>query len=155
MAMEMEMQLYAAAMAGDVNTLNKLIQSDPLILDRFPLSASCSSEAPLHVAAAHGNSDFVAAILARNRELASECDSLGRTLLHAAAIEGHVEVLRELLRVNSEACLVRDKDGRLPLHLAAIGGRVQVAAELARFRPDSGRVRLGGDRGTEGVGGEV
>ncbi|GAB4842599.1 hypothetical protein Ancab_012575 [Ancistrocladus abbreviatus] len=150
MKMEMQRDLHEAAIAGDVHTLNALIQKDPLILDRITY-LTFSDQTPLHIAAVIGHSDFAASILTHSPGLASESDSLGRTPLHAAAIEGRVGVARELLRVNSDACLVRDKEGNIPLHLAVMEGRIEVASELARTRPESAQVGLGFD----GCGGSV
>ncbi|GMH22035.1 hypothetical protein Nepgr_023878 [Nepenthes gracilis] len=138
--MEMERQLYEAAMDGDVETIHRLILMDPLILERVSLSSADGT--PLHIAASRGHSEYVRAICSQNPELAAELDSLGRSPLHLASAEGRVGVVRELLRVNPEACLVRDKDGRIPLHLAVLEGKVEAVSELARACPESARVRL-------------
>lgn len=140
----MEKRLYEAAIEGKVSDFEKLIQEDPLILDRIP--STFSQDTPLHIATLRGHLQFARAVLSYNPRLATESDSLGHLPLHIASAKGHVEIVRELVRVGPSSCLASSKDGKLPLHLAIMKGvRVEVVTELARACPESTRSRL--DRG--------
>ncbi|XP_021277253.1 ankyrin repeat-containing protein At5g02620-like [Herrania umbratica] len=134
----MEKRLSDAAMEGDIQSLQDLLQEDPLILHRSIVS--CVSETPLHVSSMLGHVNFVQELLNLNPELASELDSHGCSALHLAAAKGHLEIVKELVRVDPEMCMVRNQDGKTPLHLAAIKGRVKVVRELVRGRPESAQV---------------
>ncbi|KAK6248751.1 hypothetical protein QUC31_020316 [Theobroma cacao] len=134
----MEKRLSDAAMEGDIQSLQDLLQEDPLILHRSMVS--CVSETPLHVSSMLGHVNFVQELLNLNPELASELDSHGCSALHLAAAKGHLEIVKELVRVDPGMCMVRNQDGKTPLHLAAIKGRVKVLRELVRARPESAQV---------------
>ncbi|PKI52823.1 hypothetical protein CRG98_026771 [Punica granatum] len=139
--------LYEAAILGSVATLETLLGTDPLVLDR--LSLASYPETPLHVAALRGHLEFTKAILKRRANLAAELDAQGCTALHMAAANGHAEVLKVLLGAYPDARLVRDREGRTPLHLAAMRGRVEAIRELFSFfeadSDDALRLTLRGD----------
>lgn len=131
----MEKRLSDAAMAGDLASLRRLLQEDPLILHRS--AVSCISDTPLHIASLLGHLNFVQELLSLNPESASDLDSRGCSALHLAAAKGHLEIVRDLVKANPEMCVLRNQDGWTPLHLAAIKGRVEVVKELIRVKPDS------------------
>ena len=134
----METRLSEAAMKGSVDSLMKILQENPLILDRTIVS--CISETPLHTAAMLGLLHFVKELLTLKPELAAELDFHGAAPLHLAAAKGHAEVERQLLLADPEICTVRNEDGRTPLHVAAFKGRAEVVSELARVKPVATRV---------------
>ena len=114
--------------------------------------------APLHIAAAHGQTGAVRLLLAHGARadaaddwggtplhraqdagvarmlLAAgatrdEPDHEGRTPLHAAIAAGHDEVV-DLLLAGGADVTVEDTDGRTPLHLAASAGRALTVEKL-------------------------
>ncbi|KAK6119703.1 hypothetical protein DH2020_046549 [Rehmannia glutinosa] len=136
----LETKLFEAAAKGNINSLQKLLNDDPLILDR--VSLNCFSEAPLHVAALLGHIDFVKEIISIKPELTSELNLHQSSPLHLASAKGHVDVVRALLSVNPRTCMARDRNGLTPLHLAAIKGRLEVLKVLLEARRDAARVEV-------------
>ncbi|XP_057766674.1 ankyrin repeat-containing protein BDA1-like [Salvia miltiorrhiza] len=134
----MERRLSEAAFRGDLIDLHKIVEEDPLILDR--ITASCVDETPLHAAAVLGHLSFVKELLNRKPELAAESDSRGCSPLHLAAAKGHADVVKELLLVNSDVASLRNLDGRTALHVAAVKGREGVLTELLGLAPGLTRV---------------
>lgn len=143
----MEKRLSEAAVQGNVIELQRIVEEDPLILDK--ITVSCTDETPLHAAAVLGHLSFVNELLNRKPELAAELDSRGCSPLHLAAAKGHADIVKALLLVNTEVGSVRNLDGRTALHVAAIKGREAVLAELVRVSP--GLTRLLTDRGETGL----
>ncbi|XP_059455107.1 ankyrin repeat-containing protein BDA1-like [Corylus avellana] len=135
--------LYQASLNGCVNTLNTLIQRDPLILNKVSLTSF--SETPLHITALLGHLEFSRVLVSKKPKLAEEVDSLRRTPLHLASAECHTETVKALLQANGNVCLAIDQDERIPLHLAAMRGRTEIIKELIIARQESIRVRLNGD----------
>ncbi|GAA0161296.1 homeodomain transcription factor [Lithospermum erythrorhizon] len=131
----MERRLYEAAVKGDVNALQELIQQDELILDRVSLTSF--NETPLHVAVIKGHLNFAKEILKHNPQLSNDLDSRKSSPLHMAALKGDLEMLKLLVRVDPGMCLAGDKDGRNPIHLASMKGRVEVLKWLVRTRPQA------------------
>ncbi|KAL9172321.1 hypothetical protein ABFS82_03G038000 [Erythranthe guttata] len=111
-----ETKLFEAAAKGNINSLQKLLKDDPLILDRVVVN--CFSETPLHVAALLGHTDFVKEIIKAKPEFTIEA----------------------LLSVETRTCLARDKNGLTPVHLAALKGRFEVMKMLLREKPEAARV---------------
>ena len=134
----METRLSEAAMKGSVDSLMKILQEEPLILERTIVS--CISETPLHTAAMLGHLHFVKGLLTLKPELAAQLDFHGAAPLHLAATKGHAEVVRQLLLADPEVCTVRNEDGRTPLHVAEFKGRAEVLNELSRVKPVATRV---------------
>ncbi|CAI9755740.1 unnamed protein product [Fraxinus pennsylvanica] len=79
----LESMLFEAAAAGNVNSLQKLLQEDPLILDRVVVS--CFHETPVHIAALLGHIGFVREILRRKPEFARELNLHLSSPLHLAS----------------------------------------------------------------------
>ncbi|KAL7158337.1 hypothetical protein ABFS83_02G136100 [Erythranthe nasuta] len=142
----MDERLYKAAMEGNTETLIKLIQTDPLILDRTPITPLL--ETPLHVATMLGHESFVVELLNRKPGLAGQLDRQSSSPLHLAAAGGHVAIAKCLVMVDPDMCSALDRDGRNPIHIAAAMGRVDVLREMVRVRPESARERVkwGGGR---------
>ncbi|XP_031128686.1 ankyrin repeat-containing protein ITN1-like [Ipomoea triloba] len=125
----MERMVLEVALKGDVASLKKLLEEDPLILERCMVSVY-SNDTPLHVAAMLGYEDFANEILRRKPELAKELNSNQSSPLHLAAAMGHAGVVRALLLVDRGMLKGRDRDGLTPFHLAAVKGRVEVLKEM-------------------------
>nr|GME02372.1 ankyrin repeat-containing protein BDA1-like [Ipomoea batatas] len=125
----MERMVLEVALKGDVASLKKLLEDDPLVLERCMVSVY-SDDTPLHVAAMLGYEDFANEILRRKPELAKELNSNQSSPLHLAAAMGHAGVVRALLLVDRGMLKGRDRDGLTPFHLAAVKGRVEVLKEM-------------------------
>ncbi|KAL7154990.1 hypothetical protein ABFS83_03G042700 [Erythranthe nasuta] len=134
-----ETKLFEAAAKGNINSLQKLLKDDPLILDRVVVN--CFSETPLHVAALLGHTDFVKEIIKAKPEFTSDqLNPHQSSPLHLASAKGHIDVVEALLSVETRTCLARDKNGLTPVHLAALKGRVEVMKILLREKPEAARV---------------
>ena len=129
--------LHKAALQGDLAALHRLVQEDPLLLNRIE-STSAAAGNPLHTASLRGDVDFAKELLKLRPELAGMRDEGGSYPIHLAAAGGHVGVVREILgRTKSTSSRrVQDKDGRTALHLAAANGQVEVVRELLRVDPE-------------------
>jgi ankyrin repeat protein len=92
--------LYEAAHAGDVDVLKKLLEEEPLLLDRTNITNEVSDN-PLHIACLLGHAGFAKEILQYRPNLARELNGQGLTPLHLAASQGHLAVVLELLQVNT------------------------------------------------------
>ncbi|KAG8375722.1 hypothetical protein BUALT_Bualt10G0130000 [Buddleja alternifolia] len=119
----MEKELCRATIEGNEETLVKLIQEDPPILDRS--MATTFGETSLHVASLLGNQQFTIELVKRKPELARELDSRGSSALHLASakgahwsMKGRILVMKELLGTESDAALaLLHPPGETILHL--------------------------------------
>ncbi|KAL7164450.1 hypothetical protein ACSBR2_040379 [Camellia fascicularis] len=139
----MEQRLHEAAIKGSVTLLHKVLEEDPLVLDR--VTFGCFGGSPLHVAALRGHTDFVTEILLLNPDLVEVLDSSQRSPLHLASAKGHVKIVQALISIDPDMCLTCDKDGRNPLHLAVMKGKVDVLKVLIQANPHAAEVVM--DRG--------
>ncbi|CAF99320.1 unnamed protein product, partial [Tetraodon nigroviridis] len=147
-------RLLAAVEHGEAEKLASLLSkkgSSAAKLDNDGKSA-------LHVAAARGQSDCLAVLLAHSADL-TVSDAAGLAPLHLAARNNHLECCRKLLQVGGSPqtallkasgaatlscfCLTfqskspvdaADVSGRTALHHAASGGNTQVVQLLCEFR---------------------
>ncbi|KAL8064271.1 hypothetical protein ABFX02_01G079600 [Erythranthe guttata] len=132
-------KLFEAAMEGSVSSLQKMLNEDPLILDRF--SINCFSDTPLHVAAMLGHVDFVKEIVRTRPHLVNESNSHRSSPLHLASAGGHLDVVKAILSVGDHrSCLARDRNGLTPVHLAALKGHIEVMKTLLRAKPEAAQV---------------
>ncbi|KAL7160174.1 hypothetical protein ABFS83_01G076600 [Erythranthe nasuta] len=140
-------KLFEAAMEGSVSSLQKMLNEDPLILDRF--SINCFSDTPLHVAAMLGHVDFVKEIVRTRPHLVNESNSHRSSPLHLASAGGHLDVVKAILSVGDHrSCLARDRNGLTPVQLAALKGHIEVMKTLLRAKPEAaqGATEYGGGR---------
>ena len=86
-----EMDIFAAAVYGDVERVSALLEDDPeLVNAQGPYEAT-----PLSGATAHGKKDVVEILLAHGADI-NATDGVGFTAVHGAAFQGHEDVV-ELL----------------------------------------------------------
>ncbi|KAF7148022.1 hypothetical protein RHSIM_Rhsim03G0061100 [Rhododendron simsii] len=119
-------RLHEACLSGSVETLNAMLEKDPLILNRVSSAECFSNDTPLHVAVTCGHLEFTKVLLRRNSKLATEVDSRRCTPLHLASTEGHFEIVRELLRVNPNVCIAHDQDGTVVALNSSANGTLDV-----------------------------
>lgn len=93
-------------------------------------------QSPLHVAARHGSTEVIRALLRNCPDVAEMVDSRGRNAFHASVVSGKSNALRCLLRRVRPAELLNrvDSNGDTPLHLAAKMSRVHSALLLLNDR---------------------
>ncbi|XP_059450797.1 ankyrin repeat-containing protein BDA1-like [Corylus avellana] len=140
----MDPRLVEAALNGNAIELQKLLQEDPLALERG--SVAVYPETVLHIAAMSGQTEFVRELLKLKPDFATRLNKDGFSAIHLASANGFVETVRELLKFRRELALLKSSDGRTSLHCAAVAGRVQVIRELVGFFPDCiGEVTLRGE----------
>ncbi|OVA06146.1 Ankyrin repeat [Macleaya cordata] len=137
-----DVRLYEASVRGNVTSLMKLLDEDPLVLER---AFTRFNETPLHIAAMCDHVDFAREILSRKPDYISELDSQGFSPLHLASARKNLDMVNVLLKSNPNVCTAIDKDGRTPLHLAAMKGRVEIMKMLIQTRPEA--VHMLSDRG--------
>ncbi|XP_059450792.1 ankyrin repeat-containing protein BDA1-like [Corylus avellana] len=140
----MDPRLVEAALNGNAIELQKLLQEDPLVIERG--SVAVYPETALHIAAMGGQTEFVREILKLKPDFSTRLDKDGFSAIHIASANGFVETVRELLKFRRELALLKSSNGRTSLHCAAVAGRVQVIRELVGFFPDCiGEVTLRGE----------
>ncbi|CAL9708592.1 unnamed protein product [Knipowitschia caucasica] len=126
--MDFERGIWSAAMEGDLERVNILIQkgSHPNMKDSAGYTA-------LHYASRSGKLAMCKFLL-DNGACASPQTPGGATPLHRAAFCGHVEVVELLLqhRANPELC---DDDGASPLHKAAEKEHTEICQILIQQCP--------------------
>uniref|UniRef100_A0A8C7YX96 Retinoic acid induced 14 n=1 Tax=Oryzias sinensis TaxID=183150 RepID=A0A8C7YX96_9TELE len=121
-------RLLAAVEHGEVEKVASLLAkkgSNAVKLDNEGKSA-------LHLAAAGGHTDCLAAILAHGADL-SVSDASGFTALHLAAKNNHVECCKKLVQ-NKCAVDATDNTGKTALHYAAANGNIQIVQLLCELR---------------------
>ncbi|XP_052180428.1 ankyrin repeat-containing protein At5g02620-like [Diospyros lotus] len=129
----LEQILHEAALENDTDSLDRLLEKDPMILRR--VKVGCFDHTALHVAAFEGNLKFVEKLLEKNVALAGVLDSRRWSALHLAAARGNCDVVKALVQENPDMCLTLDGDGRNPLHLAAMKGYYRVLDEFFQANP--------------------
>lgn len=154
-----EQQFLAAAAAGEQETLAAIVAANPEVVsakDENGLSpvmlalyrgqqtsaewiaARCSS-LNLHEAAAMGDADRVADLLAAHPEDADSYSSDGWTALHLAAFFDRPEAVTELVERGAHLQLPSRSDfarGNTPLHAAIANGARDAAARLIALGAD-------------------
>jgi ankyrin repeat protein len=117
--------LYEAVIAGDAAKVRKLAPSAD-VNERN----EDNGWTPLSVAAANGDAEIVAALLAQPGVDVGARGDDERTALHIAAERGHDDVVTLLLAHPGADPNAKQAPGRTPLSLAAFAGADKVAARL-------------------------
>ena len=95
----------------------------PSSLESDSLCCKCLINAPLHVAALHGDIELFKHIAVKtNNKSPKNC--LGKTPLHLAAFKGHLQICKWYIKYTEEVN-IRDDNGCTPLHDAAHGGQLE------------------------------
>jgi ankyrin repeat protein len=117
--------LRKAIAAGDCQTVARLIQDNPKLVNHRP---DADAQTPLTDAASGGDKAMVELLLAKGADVNSQGIS-GSTSLHFAALKGYKEVAALLLD-HGAAVDAKDDWGLSPLQRAAERGNHDVAALL-------------------------
>ncbi|KAK4852639.1 hypothetical protein QYF36_025712 [Acer negundo] len=144
--------LHVAVRAGDLKTVNKLIEC----AEEIPSSSSTTYYESLlnwkhcfarsSISARRIKEKFALKILKEQKvRLLNVRGEKGNTPLHCASSLGYFEGVRYLVKINSDLAFERNKEGFYPLHLAWEDGYVRVVQELLRKWPDP--TELIGDNG--------
>jgi ankyrin repeat protein len=120
-----ELDIWAACMAGASERVAKLIADDPALLNSY----SHDGWTPLHLAAFFAQPSVVEALLQRGAEVNARArNGTTNTPLHAGAAGRNLEVIRALVEHGADVN-ARQEGGFTALHSAALSGDV----EMARF----------------------
>ncbi|RVW50792.1 hypothetical protein CK203_076879 [Vitis vinifera] len=105
----MDPLLFKDARDGSIEALLKLLESDPLILERV---ATTTADTPLHVAVVLGHfCKGTPQAQSHCGEICEELNQHGYSPIHLAAASGHVNVVEMLLGISRELCYLRDRGG--------------------------------------------
>ena len=126
---ELDQELLAAAEAGDVPQIRKLLAEGADMNTK-----GSQGETPLHLATEKGHVLAVEALLLVGAEKDAR-DVECWTPLHFAAFRGQESVARLLIRAGADKN-ARDRIGDTPLHWAAFSGHAAVATALAHAGAD-------------------
>lgn len=121
-------KLFKAAGAGDIATVNRLLEAGAGANERVSSGATA-----LIVAAQNGHDRVVRALLAKGADInaatSGEASTSGRTALHFAAQEGRADVVVTLL-FHGAAIDAKTGNGYTPLILAAESGETAIIRTL-------------------------
>ncbi|XP_072957247.1 uncharacterized protein [Typha angustifolia] len=121
-----ELDLHAAARAGDLSTVESICNSNPLAVN----SRDRHSRTPLHLAAWSGQTEVVNFLCQHKADVgAAAMDDTGA--IHFASQKGHLEVVRVLLS-SGVSVKAANRKGLTPLHYAAQGSHLELVRYLIR-----------------------
>lgn len=129
---DLEIQLLDAAKAGDLETVQRIIQGNPHAVNCRDLDGRHST--PLHFAAGYNRVPVVEYLLANGAEVHAS-DKGGLVPLHNACSYGHYEVT-ELLVKHGANVNVADLWKFTPLHEAAAKGKYEIVKLLLKHGAD-------------------
>ncbi|XP_014663274.1 PREDICTED: tankyrase-1-like [Priapulus caudatus] len=136
-----EHQLLEAAKAGDLDTLTKVVGTNPQIVNCRDLEGRHST--PLHFAAGYNRVSVVEFLLLKGADVHAK-DKGGLVPLHNACSYGHYEVT-ELLVKHGAAVNVADLWKFTPLHEAAAKGKFDICRLLLRHGADPAKKNRDGN----------
>ena len=129
-ATDVQDQVVAAAVTGDVNLMSRLVASGCVAAVRGDDGADLTA---LHLAANAGHVDLVRYLLS-DEVKADPCALRGNrfTPLHAAAMSGRTTVCELLLGAGASVDAQTSPQGYAPLHSAAFAGHLDTVKALLR-----------------------
>ena len=131
-----QLDLFEAAVLGDLKRVTALLDADPSRLDSF----SQDGWTPLHLAAFFGRNEVVALLLARDAKLELKSkNQLNNTPLNAAVAANKLEAARLLLEKGADANS-HQHGGITPLHSAAFNGNLEMVRLLLSYRADANAI---------------
>lgn len=132
---DIEVQLLDAAKAGDLETVQRIIEANPHTVNCRDLDGRHST--PLHFAAGYNRVPVVEYLLENGAEVHAS-DKGGLVPLHNACSYGHYEVT-ELLVKHGANVNVADLWKFTPLHEAAAKGKYEIVKLLLKHGADSSK----------------
>lgn len=131
-----DLDLFEAAVLGNVQRATALLDADPALLDSF----SSDGWTALHLAAFFGQVKIVELLLARGAKLDLKSkNDLNNTPLNAAVAANRLEIARLLLEKGADAN-AHQQGGITPLHEAAAAGNVEMVRLLLAHRADANAI---------------
>lgn len=132
--------LYRAALEGDINCLYTVIQLNPHVLEE--IDSIPFVQTPLHVAASVENLlvehlQFSIEIMRLKPSFAGKLNPEGYTPIHLALQRGHDKMVLRFISINKDLVRAKGKEGYTPLHFATEKGKIDLLAEFLRVCPDS------------------
>ncbi|XP_033502652.1 ankycorbin isoform X2 [Epinephelus lanceolatus] len=121
-------RLLAAVEHGEVEKVASLLAKK----GTSAVKLDSEGKSALHVAAARGQTDCLAAILAHGADL-SVADAAGYNPLHLAAKNNHIECCKKLIQSKCPVDAV-DSSGKAALHHAAASGSIQTVQLLCELK---------------------
>jgi ankyrin repeat protein len=127
-----DLDLFEAALLGDLARVTALLEAHPDLLDSF----SHDGWTALHLAAFFDRGEMVELLLARGAKLDLKSkNQLNNTPLNAAVAAGRLEIARRLLEKGADAN-AHQHGGITPLHQAAAAGNAEMVRLLLAHRAD-------------------
>jgi uncharacterized protein len=118
--------IFAAAIQGDVATLEKLASANRSLIQ----AQSSDGWTSLHLAAFFGKVDAARFLLNKGAEVnARSKNAMENTPLHAAAAGRHAEIIKLLIE-HGASVNARQHGGWTPMHAAAQSGDLEIAKTL-------------------------
>ncbi|PNY00512.1 ankyrin repeat-containing protein [Trifolium pratense] len=117
-------RLKAAAQAGNINDLYKVIQDDPSILEDIDLMPFI--ETPLHIAASLGHLQFATEIMRLKPSFAWKLNPQGFSPIHLAMHNDQKMMVYRFVSLNKDLVRVQGREGITPLHFASQIGEVDL-----------------------------
>lgn len=105
-------EIHKAAKDGDFETLKKLLEKDPKLLN----SGNRLQQTPLLMASFGGHADIVLFLIEKGAKI-DQPDSFGATPLHMAVLGGQTEIV-ELLISKGADVNIKSRNGKIPLQMA-------------------------------------
>ncbi len=113
-------QLYKAARKDDVDTLNRILRSNPSLIDEEALSHRSNGATLMHVATMFEKPRIVEQLIELGSRAFNIPDSVGRLPIHYAADDDRLPILRLLANADKRTIDARDISGHTPLGIAAM-----------------------------------
>ncbi|XP_029126567.1 ankyrin repeat-containing protein BDA1 [Cajanus cajan] len=127
--------LVAAAQAGDIDLLYKLIQMKPYLLEGTDLVPFVDT--PLHFAAAAGHASFATEIIRLKPSFAWKLNQRGLSPMHLALQNKHYRMVCRFVDINKDLVRVKGREGFTPLHIATQTGKTDLVAKFLSACPGS------------------
>lgn len=123
-------ELHQAAIAGDVDSIKKLVDSGHKVN-----AGDVMNVTPLHFAARRGQPAAAAALLEAKADVSARTEDTKRMPLHAAGENGSVPIIELLLNGKADINAM-DVRGRAPLHWSCCSSKEDATVVLLKAKAD-------------------
>nr|XP_029153253.1 ankyrin repeat-containing protein BDA1 [Arachis hypogaea] len=113
-------ELYGAALLGETDTIYKVIQQNPRILE--VVDAVPFVNTPLHTAAYAGHLEFSIEIMRLKPSFGWKLNEQGFSPIHLALQNNQHNLVRRLVEINKDLVRVKGREGVTPLHFVCQSG---------------------------------